>query len=223
MRTLFSGEVFVHYGQLSVESTPEGCGGGLAEPFAGQEGGLCGAAVPGGLFLTTGLHTGDVGFTVELHESEPSLDDSWEEIVEVPFRPLSSQVELLQWAGEDSWDLDLEEIDYRVRYCATGMEEAQRTEHILAEEPPVVDRYLLQFWPSPPRPARVVKQTTATAAHSHEWARKLPPPRHRRSGRRRSGPPGGRPSGSAWRRKRRRGAVGCPARLCVRSAITSRA
>ncbi|MEU7042818.1 hypothetical protein AB0A77_17370 [Streptomyces varsoviensis] len=176
MRTLFRYEVFVHYGQIYVESDPEGSISGMPEAFEGQESGLCGAAVPGSLFLTTGLHTGHVGFTVELHESEPALDDSWEEVVETSFRPLASTVELMQWAGEARWDLDLEEVDYRVRYCAVGMEEAQKLETILADEPQIVDRYLLQFWPSPPRPARVVRQTTAIAAHSHEYARKLPPP-----------------------------------------------
>ncbi|MGH9128851.1 MAG: hypothetical protein ACRDY2_07775 [Acidimicrobiales bacterium] len=31
------------------------------------------AAVPGALFLSTGLHTGQVGFTVELHDERPEV------------------------------------------------------------------------------------------------------------------------------------------------------
>ncbi|MGW0916873.1 hypothetical protein ACWD1Z_34955 [Streptomyces sp. NPDC002784] len=58
---------------------------------------LCGAANPGHLFLTTGLHTGRVGLTVEVHEAEPSLDERWEEIVEVSFRPGSSQTAVVPW------------------------------------------------------------------------------------------------------------------------------
>ncbi|MEV0265134.1 hypothetical protein AB0I49_27870 [Streptomyces sp. NPDC050617] len=176
MRTLFSGEAFVHYGQIYVESGPDWCMPELEEAFAGQEAGLCGAGEPGALWLMTGLHTGNVGFTVEWHEGEPPLDSSWEEAVEVSFRPLSSQAALVQWAGEDSWDLDLQEIDYRVRYCATGMDEAREAEAGLDEGPAVVDRYLLQFWPSPPGPARLVRQTSSSAAYWHEYARELPPP-----------------------------------------------
>lgn len=33
----------------------------------------------------TGLHTGQVGFTVEVSEAPPELGFSWEEIVEAPF------------------------------------------------------------------------------------------------------------------------------------------
>ncbi|MFF3122165.1 hypothetical protein ACFVRD_07265 [Streptomyces sp. NPDC057908] len=175
MRTLVNGEVHVHYGQIYVESDPEVCGLDLDEAFGGQKAGLCGAAVAGALWLTTGLHTGSVGFTIELHEERPTLDTSWEEIVEVPFRPLSTNSALVEWAGEGAWDLDLEEIDYRVRYCANGMQEGRDADTRLEEEPQL-DRYLLQFWPSPPQPARVVKQTAEIAAYRHEHARTLPPP-----------------------------------------------
>jgi hypothetical protein len=44
------------------------------------------------------------------------------------------------------------------------------------DEDPEVDRYLLQFWPGPPAPDRVVKQTSATAAYWHGFAREQPPP-----------------------------------------------
>ena len=37
----------------------------MHECFAGQVNGLCAAAVPGFLFLVTGLRAGDVGFVVE--------------------------------------------------------------------------------------------------------------------------------------------------------------
>ncbi len=84
-----SSDVWVHYGQIYVRSRqadlrvpdPE-----LHEYFAGQQNGLCGGAVPGCLFLITGLHTGTVGMVVELHDHPPAQDDSWEEIVEVSFR-----------------------------------------------------------------------------------------------------------------------------------------
>ncbi|GAA3494604.1 hypothetical protein GCM10019016_017040 [Streptomyces prasinosporus] len=175
MRRPVEGEVHVHYGQIYVESDPDSFGPDLAEAFAGQSAGLCGAAVPGALWLSTGLHTGHVGFTVEVHDQAPPLDPAWEDVVEVSFRPASAGGALVQWAGEASWDLGLEETDYRVRYCAQGMDEAHRQDTRLDDEPQL-DRYLLQFWPAPPAPDRVLKQTSMTAAYGHDHARRQPAP-----------------------------------------------
>ena len=175
VRTPVDGEVHVHYGQLYVESDPRSLGPGLAEAFAGQRSGLCGAAIPGALWLTTGLHTGHVGFTVEVHDEEPPLDETWEDVVEAPFHPLSERTALTQWAGEAAWDLGLEEVDHRVRYCALGMDRARDVDTRMDEEPQV-DRYLLQFWPAPPTPDRVIRQTAAIAAYWHDYARRQPPP-----------------------------------------------
>jgi hypothetical protein len=177
VRTLLSGDVWVHYGQIYVQSgqadrhvpDPE-----LREYFAGQQNGLCGGAVPGCLFLITGLHTGTVGFVVELHDQLPILDDSWEEIVEVSFQPVG-EASLISWAGEWQWPLELIETDYRVRYCATGMD-AGRAADTRTDDEPELDRYLLQFWPVPPGPDRVVKQTSAIAGYWHGFARDQPPP-----------------------------------------------
>ncbi|MGK8503584.1 hypothetical protein [Nocardia asiatica] len=95
-------EVHVSYGQIYVVSDPESFGPGLQESFAGQSAGLCGAAVPGALWLTTGLHTGNVGFTVEVRGQAPPLDPAWEDVVEVSFYPVSAHSSLMQWAGEAS-------------------------------------------------------------------------------------------------------------------------
>jgi hypothetical protein len=181
MRTLFDGEVWVHYSQISVVSDddlPD-----MTEAFAGQSNGLCGAGVPGELFLITGTHTGKVRFTVEWHDSEPpAATTDWEEVVEVPYAPTGPDVSLVQWAGEMSWPLDLGHNDwtartgYRVSYCASGMEEARMPG---TEGAPAPDRYLLRFWPvgdGAVRPDAVLRQTTATAAYWHDYARGLPPP-----------------------------------------------
>ncbi|MFH8499115.1 hypothetical protein [Streptomyces coeruleorubidus] len=175
VRRPVEGEVHVHYGQIYVETDPDDFGPGLSEAFAGQRAGLCGAATPGALWLNTGLHTGDVGFTVEVHEEAPPLDPSWEDVVEVSFRPVSADSALVEWGGGASWQLGLEETDYRVRYCATGMDRASERDIRLDGEPPL-DCYLLQFWPAPPEPDRVLKQTSQAAAYWHRYARELPPP-----------------------------------------------
>jgi hypothetical protein len=174
MRTVVHGEVHVHYGQIYVHS--EGGApfeGDLSACFAGQRNGLCGAAVAGTLFLITGLHTGEVGLTVEVHETEPP-DDGGEDVVEVSF-PAEGPARLVTWGGEDWWDLELAPGSYRVRYSGTGMDAGRELDTRLGGEPPQ-DSYLLRFWPAPPAPDVVVRETSATAAYWHDFARKLPPP-----------------------------------------------
>ncbi|MBT2396353.1 hypothetical protein [Streptomyces sp. ISL-100] len=119
------------------------------------------------------MHTGSVPFTVDLHETEPPLDaDAWEDIVEVSFRPVSDKTYLVEW--DYLWyPLPLSESSYRVRYHCRGMDETHNAVRDAGEL--VLDEYLLRFWPSPPAPDRVVKETSQTAAYWHEFARKQPP------------------------------------------------
>ncbi|MFF5858627.1 hypothetical protein ACFY8B_23870 [Streptomyces sp. NPDC012751] len=175
MRRPVTGEVHVHYGQIYVQSDPDSAIPDLSEAFAGQSGGLCGAVVPGVLWLITGLHTGDVGFDVEVHDEAPLLDPVWEDAVEVSFCPISEHTRLVQWAGEAAWELGLALTDYRVRYCARGMDTGRDLDTRASGEPQA-DSYLLQFWPAPPRPDRVIRQTSRNAAYWHRYARELPPP-----------------------------------------------
>jgi hypothetical protein len=173
MRTLMTGPAWVHYAQLYVESSADPMRD-LRECFGGQQNGLCGAAVPGTLFLITGLHTGQVDFAVELHAEEPPLDDTWEDIVEASYRP-AGEVALNTWGGEGRWPLALDPVDYRVRYCGWGLDAGHQAAPPMDDEP-LVDRYLLQFWPAPPEPDRVIKQTSKQAAYWHGVARETPPP-----------------------------------------------
>ncbi|MFE0177749.1 hypothetical protein ACFWZ2_36110 [Streptomyces sp. NPDC059002] len=175
LRTLFSGDVHVSYSQLYVVSDPDGWGDTPYDPRAGQTTGLCGAAVPGYLFLTTGLHTGPVGCTVELHDTEPALDESWEEIAEVSFRPVSDGVTLELWGGDGSFPLGLGMDDFRVRHSVSGMDEARERE-LECLDGLVIERHLLQFWPAPPARDRLIKQTSRSAAYWHGVARKQPKP-----------------------------------------------
>jgi hypothetical protein len=167
VRTVVNQSVWVHYGQIYVQSGDDFPD--ADESFAGQRNGLCGSAVPGFLYLITGLHTGDVGFTVELHDAPPPFGDGWQDVVEAPFRPAGETV-LIEWGGQEYWPLDLAEASYRVRYCATGMD-AGRALDTRMEQEPEADRYLLQFWPAPPEPDRVVRQTSEIAAYWHGYAR----------------------------------------------------
>ncbi len=175
MAVQFDDELHVDYSQFYVESGTDGSCKQSTNPRGGQVNGLCGAAVPGRLDLTTGLHTGNVQVTVEVLDAPVPVGDEWEDVVEVSFRPTSEQVFLVQWAGEARWPLSLDRIDYRVRYCATGMDRAREVDTRLAGEP-LLDRYLLQFWPAPAAADAVIRETTKIAAYWHGQARTAPPP-----------------------------------------------
>jgi hypothetical protein len=172
MRTVLSKDVEVDYWQIYVVSGDDQPD--IENSFGGQRNGLCGAAMPGYLFLVTGLHSGEVGFTVEVHDEAPPVDESWQEIVEASFRP-AGEASLLGWGGEWYQPLDLAQTCYRVRYCATGMDEAYAQDTRIEDEPQF-DRYLLQLWPAPPQPDTVIKQTSEIAAYWHQTARETPPP-----------------------------------------------
>ncbi|WP_202868459.1 hypothetical protein [Kribbella sindirgiensis] len=169
-----TGRAWVAYGQIYVESAENYAD--LGECFAGQRNGLCGAAVAGKLFLITGLHTGKVGFTVEVHERMPSVEYSAEDVVEAAYRPIGDAA-LVTWGGDGgSWPLELEPgVDYRVRYSAWNMDAGHQAGPPMDGEP-LVDRYLLQFWPARPAPDRVVKETSKQAAYWHKFAREQPTP-----------------------------------------------
>ena len=174
MQILFDGEVNTDYDQIYVVSEPYSHGD-LDTAFRGQVNGLCGGAFPGFLYLSTGLHAGHVGFTVELHQEAPSVDAFWEDVVEVPFRPSSETLHVIELFGPAACSLAAPLVDLRVRYRAHGMDAAAPL-HFVPDDEPIVDRYLLQFWPAPPSADRVLRQTSAVAAHRHDWVRTLPPP-----------------------------------------------
>ncbi|SCG56191.1 hypothetical protein [Micromonospora zamorensis] len=203
MRVLFDGKAPVAYGQIYVTSRelPDD----MAGSFAGQANGLCGGGQPGTLFLMTGTHSGQVQFTVELHDVEPPVAaEEWEEVVEVSFEPRAAVADLVPWGdgslaklpltsdGQDTSRLPV----YRVRYCAMGMDEGHdpfgghdpdelaEDDYTYMDQRP--DRYLLCFWPEDAtggdpgdgvtRADAILRQTSGGAAYWHAWARALPPP-----------------------------------------------
>ena len=170
MRVLFDDTVNVSYSQMYVASDGIEPAADLHATLSGPDNGLCGALTSGFLFLTTGAQYGDVRVRVELHDAEPPVDDAWEEIVEVSFTPASADTNLVPWACEKSWPPAIEPVSHRVRYCGSGLDDAQ-SEGELGQKP-WPDRYLLQFWPAAAQPDRIVKQTSDYAAYWHDVARK---------------------------------------------------
>ncbi|WP_328472968.1 hypothetical protein OHA21_11285 [Actinoplanes sp. NBC_00393] len=166
MPALYDDLISTAYGQFYVTSDfddePD-----PTEAFPGQANGLCGAQVPGGLFLVTGRHDGKVQLRVELRDGPPP-EDGWEEIVEVSFTPVSDEVTLMTWHVDEYPLPGLQAgVAYRVRYCARGMDEATGY-HGPREGVEPIDHYLLAFWPAPPEADRVVRRTSRAAAYWHD-------------------------------------------------------
>jgi hypothetical protein len=160
--TVFDGKLAVHYGQAYV-LTPECEMLFPVDAFAHQRNGLCGAAVPGGLFLTTGLHTGYVKLLVQVHHARPPVDESWDEIVEAGWLLNSGPVVLDDWDGTKVCDIPLAKGSYRVRYAARRFGEATEEDQEDDQEP--LESYLLAFWPSLYADDTVLKQTSERAAY----------------------------------------------------------
>ena len=165
----YEGPLEVHYGQAYVFSGEADETGDMDAYFRGQSSGLLGAARPGMLFLTTGLHTGRVDFAVELAEAEPPLDESWEECVEASFVPSSEDVQIVDWNGTLVVELPLSVKHYRVRYAGRAMDAGHEADTI-PEGEDAIDAYRLSFWPAPPAPDQVLKQTSEIARYWHEYA-----------------------------------------------------
>jgi hypothetical protein len=165
MVRIFDRPLHVHYGQAYLESSGNTEGMSLKGCFIGQANGLCGAASPGTLFLLTGLHTGCVNFTLDVLDSAPPLDESWEEIIEVSFTPRSDKTVLSEWGGESVCDVPLLQKSYRVRYCARDMDRGGEIDTIVDEDP--VDSYALIFWQADPAPDVIIKQTSDCATYWH--------------------------------------------------------
>jgi hypothetical protein len=169
---VFDKPMWVDYGQAYVLSgdsdVPD-----LEVAFRGQVNGLCGTAVSGAMFLLTGLHTGQVGFTVEVSGSLPELDLSWEEIVEAPFLVPDLPIALYQWGEASGEPLALPPGQYRARYSARNMQ-AGHDKDTLVDDAAIIDEYLLQLWQAPAEADQVIKQTSEIAAYWHDFASGLP-------------------------------------------------
>lgn len=120
------------------------------------------------------LHTGSVGFTVDIFDAPSPLDESWEEIVEVLFvlLPTAESIVLMEWAGEGSYPLSLEPGTYRVRYSARGMDKGHEAD-TSPRDGTVIDHYNLAFWPAEAAEDRIIKQTSQNAIHWHNFAQGL--------------------------------------------------
>jgi hypothetical protein len=167
MRVVYDGRMYVSYGQAYVESLDSEAVATHEHAFAGQINGLLGAGEPGALYLTTGLHTGDVGFRLVIADGPTPLEPEWEDVVEASFAP-RGECAVVQWAGEGVvCHFNLVPGPYRVRYSARQMDAGNDVDVVGSDEP-VVDQYELVFWPAGPAPEQIVRQTSKSAAYWHD-------------------------------------------------------
>lgn len=172
-RQLFAGKLRVHYAQAYVSPVERVPYGFMEDCFLGQSNGLCGAATLRHLFLITGLHTGWVGFTVDLVAKAPPLDRRWEDVVEVSLFVDAAGVALEDWDG-NAFPLALAPGWYRVRYHAQGMDAGHEAD-TSPEDGRVIDEYRLVFWPQPHGDGAVLAQGSRSAAYWHRFASGLVP------------------------------------------------
>lgn len=163
---LFNGTIDVSYGQFYM--LPEDlCDINMEAAFLGQANGLCGAAAAPLVFFMTGLHTGHVGLSAYLNDSEPPLSEEWEEVVEVPL-DVAVELCLTEWGGMEADSLPVPAGRYRLRYAGIGMDQGRAADCIFADEE-TVDRYRIDLWPVYESTSdRIVRQHGEQAAYWHE-------------------------------------------------------
>lgn len=165
---LFSGNFEISYGQFYLMG--EDSEYDLDAGFKGQTNGLCGAADAPSLYFVTGLHTGHVQLALHLHENEPTLDESWEDIVEVPYR-LTEELHLEECCGSGYAPLPIPQGNYRIRYSGNKLDQAHAEDCLLDDEP-TIDSYRVDFWPATEtRGDEIIRQHSEQAAYWHQaWA-----------------------------------------------------
>lgn len=159
---LFAGLIWVEYHQIYVYGDEVPQPGD--EAFRHQDNGLCGAGAAGALYLITGLHTGRVSFSVRLEPSEPPLAEHWEDVVDASFTTTSGRITVLEWGGQAAHVMEVPPGTYRVRYAGSGLDSAH-SGPALTRRP--ADSYTLSFWPAPPAPDVIIRQSSEFARHRH--------------------------------------------------------
>ncbi|WP_020016975.1 hypothetical protein [Promicromonospora sukumoe] len=164
MTVLFDGQLWVHYAYFDVVPSGEFVED-LIAARRGQRNGLLGAQEPHRLGGITGLHTGEVAFRVEWTETEPSIGSEWEDVVEASIDIRDGDYALDSF--DHSHPLNIPRSGWhRARYNLRAMD-AGRDMDTPGENQTAPDSYLLQFWPAPPSPDAILKQTSRNAAYWH--------------------------------------------------------
>jgi hypothetical protein len=168
MKTIFDDIVLSCYGQayVHIKDTYDYAN----EVRRGQVNGLLGAVQPSTLFLTFGLHTGNVKLTIRVADTAPPVDELWEEVVEASFNvPTSQVIEFMDWNGIVHHQLELAPGSNRVRYTAINFGSAEDIPESENDASPI-EHYELTFWPEAHGPDKILKTTRASAQYWHDLA-----------------------------------------------------
>ncbi|MFS0703807.1 hypothetical protein AB6N23_04725 [Cellulomonas sp. 179-A 9B4 NHS] len=117
--------------------------------------------------LTVARQHGDVPVRVEVHDGPPPADPRWDAVTELSVRS-GDAVTVTGWAGDGSLTVPVPAgADLRVRYAVVdGQAGSDQFADGRWDEPPA-ETYVLQLWPAPPAPARLVSASTPWAQY---WA-----------------------------------------------------
>ena len=115
------------------------------------------AVVPGTVGIRTGSY-GDVRIATEVHDGEPPVDlAEWDHVTEASLNIESGTLRVigsLDLAGED---FKVSPGAYRIRCCHANLAGADE----YGEEG--LDWYVVQVWPAPESPRRIIKRWPAAA------------------------------------------------------------
>lgn len=168
-RILFAGVVDTNYGLFDITWGDEPRSDDLASTFRGQHNGLVGAADPRAIHFVLARRSGGSAIRIELLPSAPPPPAAeWEDVVEVSATvPADNHPRWLTWSDMDYGDLGaLPAGPYRIRTSALGRDQAVDDE--FAER--CLDCYLIQLWPAPLEPDRIVRIGSENAASYHgQW------------------------------------------------------
>lgn len=171
IKKLFSGNIGIEYGQFYID-IPELDEDDFLDPdgaFENQSNGICGASQSGKIFFVVGPQAGIASIEVDLCESEPEIDETYEEIVEVPFSRGTNEVALCEWGGGETYELEIPQGEYIVRYSILGMG-LDYGDDSDWDAPVEGQKHLIQIWPSKQGQEKIVKVTSETATYWHkEW------------------------------------------------------
>ncbi|MGJ5826506.1 hypothetical protein [Streptomyces ossamyceticus] len=121
------------------------------------------AATDGAIEVSTGIHTGNVRVTVELHAPRPEAAADWEEVAEISWRSPSGEALVAPLMDNP---VDLPSLasqgpgPYRLRVHARRRDAA--VDQAAVDE--VVESYLLQSWPAEHQDALLVRATDTYGA-----------------------------------------------------------
>lgn len=127
--------------------------------WAGHRNRMVGAAADFGVAMFFSSWLGAQA-SIELLEDQPAqIPQEWEDVVEVSTTiPQGVEPFWMTFAGESAGPLPIPAGTWRLRVSAQGRDVIPVAPSDDEEEPPPLDRYLIQLWPAPPAPEEILRQ-----------------------------------------------------------------